>query len=147
MYNIRNLAFKAILEVEKNGAYSNLAVNKYGKEVSTKDKSFIRELVYGVIENKIYYDWIISKFSKIRLNKIDMKIRIILWMGIHQILMLDRIPESAAVNEAVKLAQKHSHAGAKNYVNGLLRNIVRNKDDVGYPDRDDIVEYISIRYS
>ncbi len=145
--NVREQAYRAIMEIETKKAYSNLVANKYSQGMDSRDRGFLRELLYGTIENYIYYEWIISKYSKIKIRKIDPEVKIILKMAIHQIVSLDRIPDSAAVNEAVNLVGKYSNIGAKSFVNGVLRNISRNKDNIGYPDKSDIVKYLAVRYS
>lgn len=145
--NVREKAFLALVEIEKNKAYSNLIANKYSEGMDSRDRGFLRELLYGTVENYIYYEWIISKFSKIKIRKIDTEVKIILKMAVHQIMNLDRVPDSAAVNEAVKLVGKYSNTGAKSFVNGVLRNISRNKETIGFPDRTDIVKYLAVRYS
>ena len=129
--NSREIAFLTIEEVFYRQSYSNIALNnnirKYGAE---EDEGFIREIVYGVIENKLYLEYIIKKVSSLKLKKIHEKIYVILVMGVYQIYFMDRVPESAAVNEAVKLAKKYGNRGSVGFVNGLLRTIVRRKEEL-----------------
>ena len=130
-----------LIDIHKNGAYSNKAIERHlNKSMSSQDENLIRELVYGVLENKIYIDYIISKASKIRIKKIHFQIIEILRTGIYQIVFMDRIPHSAAVNEAVNLAKKYGHKGTIGYVNGILRAIVRDKETftkIDNKDRDE----------
>jgi 16S rRNA (cytosine967-C5)-methyltransferase len=147
--NSRKIALKVLNEINEHGAYSNISLNRnIGYEISSLDDSLIRELVYGVLENKLFIDWIILKFSKIKFKKISPYIRDIIRLGIYQIMFMDRIPDSAAVNESVKLAKKYGHKGSLGYVNGLLRNVTRNKDTIELPDKENNPnEYLSIKYS
>ena len=105
MSNAREIAMKVIYDVEFNGAYSNMALKKALKTDMTKQlKAFIYNLVYAVTDRKFTLDYVIGKFSKIKLKKISKYILIILRMGIYQIMFMDKVPTSAAVNESVKLA-------------------------------------------
>lgn len=145
MINSREIAMKVLYEIEYEGAYSNMALKKALRngEISHRDKAFITHLVYGVTDKKITLDYIISKFSKIKLKKISKYILIILRMGVYQIKFMDKVPESAAVNECVKLARRYGHGASAGFVNGMLRNIVRS--DIEYPK--DKIEYMSVKYS
>lgn len=146
--NAREIAYNILYEIYENGAFSNIVINKYLCEnLNVKDEGFIREIVYGVLENELYIDYIISKASKIKLNKIHEKIIIILRIGVYQLIFMDRVPDSAAVNESVKIAKIHGHKGTIGYVNGVLRNISRNKENMIKIDVKDKVDYISIKYS
>ena len=89
----------------------------------------------------------LSKSSKIKLKKLNSNILEILRLGIYQIMFMDKIPERAAVDEAVKLAKEYSHKGSVGYVNGVLRNIIRNKEDIKKIDKKDNVTYLTIKYS
>ncbi len=145
----RETAFKILMEVNEKGAYSNISINRnIAKEVNELDAAFIRELVYGTLENMIYIDWIIKQFSKVRFKKISPVIKQILRLGIYQIIFMNKIPESAAVNESVKLAKKYSHKGGYGFVNGILRSISRDKNNITVPNKEkNPNEYLSVKYS
>lgn len=145
MASAREIAMKAIYEVEFDKAYSNMILKKYlaGTELSKQDKAFITSIVYGVIDKKITLDYVIGCFSKLKLKKISKYILIILRMGIYQIMYMDKIPVSAAVNESVKLAKRYGHGASAGFVNGILRNVL--KTDFKYPENK--TEYLSIMYS
>ena len=148
--NTRNLAFKVLLSVEQNGAYSAIALNNSIKEnkLSPLDASFMSSLVYGVLERRLLLDYIIKQYSKIPLKKIDLKTKIILRLGILQLLFMDKIPESAAVNESVKLAKKNKLQKSAGFINGILRNITRAEIKYTLPDKNkDKANYLSIKYS
>lgn len=137
-----------LVDVNKNGAYSNKSIEKHlNKSISSQDENLIRELVYGVLENKIYIDYVLSKASKIKVKKIHFQIIEILRSAIYQIIFMDKIPDSAAVNEAVNLAKKFGHKGTIGFVNGVLRSIVRDKDEFSKVDIKEKSKYISTKYS
>ena len=123
----RNTALKVLYKVDKEKAYSNIALKeelKTNKENLTKvDIKFISTLVYGTITWKLTLDEIIKKYSKIKLKKISTWIINILRMGAYQIIFLDKVPKSAAVNEAVNLAKRYGHQSSSNFVNAILRKI------------------------
>lgn len=147
-FNSREIALEILLDIELNKAFSNISIRKHiPDEIDSKDESLIRELVYGVLENKILIDEIISKSSKIKIKKIHPKILGILRLGIYQIVFMDKIPSRAAVNESVNLAKKYGHKGTIGFVNGVLRSISRDKDTILNFDNMDEAKYIAIRYS
>ena len=124
----REEALHILSEINQKGAYSTLAIKKnLEMESQRKDANFIRELVYGVLENKRLIDKIIEESSTVKLRKIHPMIMEIIRIGVYQLLFLDHIPESAAVNESVKLAKAYGHKGTVGYVNGVLRGIASKK--------------------
>ncbi|MDR7856388.1 16S rRNA (cytosine(967)-C(5))-methyltransferase RsmB [Tissierella sp.] len=144
----REVSFNILYDIFVKEAFSNIAINKNLEEqLSSKDESLIREITYGVLENQLYLDYIISKASKIRLKKIHSAILIILRIGVYQLVFMDKIPNSAAVNESVNLAKKHGHKGSIGFVNGVLRNIGNNKDEYMKINVSNKIDYISIKYS
>jgi len=148
MDKVRNAALKAVFEILENGAYTNIAINNLLKETnfSPLERSFITEIVYGTIKNKNTLEWIRDKF--VNLKKIDPWINYIILTGIYQLVYLDKVPVSAACNESVNLAKKHGNPGSVKFVNGVLRNISRNLDNISYPDiQDDPILHISVVYS
>ncbi|MBQ1516968.1 MAG: 16S rRNA (cytosine(967)-C(5))-methyltransferase RsmB, partial [Clostridia bacterium] len=124
MQNPRYVAFKALLKIEEEKAYSNLTLDSALKnaDMMPVDKAFASSLFYGVLEKQITLDYIISRFSKIKPNKIDTKTYVILRMALYQIAFMDKVPSSAAVNEAVKLCKKERLYQSSGFVNALLRN-------------------------
>lgn len=144
----REISFNILSSIYSKNAFSNIIINKHLKDERDKRKeNLVREIVYGVLENNIYIDYIISKVSNIKMKKIHPKILTILRMGIYQILFMDNIPSRAAINESVNLAKKHSHKGSVKFVNGLLRNIDRNREEFMKIDEKDHMTRISIKYS
>ena len=148
--NVREAAFLSLGKCLCGDKFSNLeldsAIKKYG--FSPSDKAFFTTLVYGVIEKKLTLDYVIGHFSSKPIDKIEPKLINILRLGAYQIIYLDRTPDSAAVNESVELAKKHTHKGTSGFVNGILRNIARNKNALPFPDRSgDPMGYLSVKYS
>lgn len=139
------MAIKAIDEIINNNKYSNYVVNDTIDEVDELDKSLYRKIIYGVIENQKYLDYIISKLSKIPFKKLDRNVVNILRIAIYELAFLNS-KEYAVINEAVKNTQKISFK-SKGFVNGNLRNFLRDKEKYMNVDIDDIDEYLSIRYS
>lgn len=146
--NAREAAFKILCDIEIEKNYSNMAINKIFKneKISDKDKGLATELVYGVIENRKYLDFIINKLSKIKVKKMSSFVKIILRMGTYQILFLDKIEDHAAVNETVKLASKYD-GKSKGFVNAILRNEIRQKRTIKYIDIEDPIRRLAVKYS
>ena len=142
----REAAFKALLAIERDGSYSNLELSKMLASDELSNKGFIREIVYGVTENKIYLDYILDKFIKKGAAKTKLQALIILRMGVYQILFMNSVPNYAAVNESVALARRFAR-GMDGFINGVLRNFIRNMDSASEIDVKGQLEYLSIRYS
>ena len=143
----RKTAFAALYDVEEKQAYSNIALNHQIIIGSPTSPAFVRELVYGVLENKIFLDYIIGKLVPSGLSKVKKKDLVVLEMGIYQLRFMDSVPEYAAVNESVELARKYCK-GRESFVNAVLRNYLRKKDEFALPDKDeDLVRHLSVKYS
>jgi len=147
----RHLALKVLFQVNEEGAYANLALEQAMAQfqlADPRDRGLATELVYGCIKYKGRLDWIINQYAKPKVEKMAPWIRNIMRLGLYQIMFLDKVPVSAAINEAVKLAKKYGHQGTVKFVNGVLRNIERNKDKINYPDlTQEPIQHISIVYS
>lgn len=147
--NGRTLAFNALSRVLLDNAYSNIAfdsiLSKTG--VNRREANLAAAIFYGVLERKLTLEYVISKFSKIPVKKIDKKALIILYMGIYQILYMDRIPDSAAVNESVKLCKKQKLFSASGFVNGILRSVSRSGMPELLDNKNDRLSYLSVKYS
>ncbi len=146
----RELALKILYKIDKEKAYSNIAlnemINQNKKELTNKDIGLISEIIYGTTTWRLTLDEIIKKYSKIKLKKISTWILNILRMGIYQIVFLDKIPKSAAVNESVNLAKRYGHKSSSNFVNAILRKITKKDYEDFYQIKDDI-QRISITNS
>ncbi|SUY47302.1 ribosomal RNA small subunit methyltransferase B [Clostridium putrefaciens] len=135
--NARELATNVLCKVFNENAYSNIALNKElkGKDLKDMDRGLITEIVYGTIKYKYTIDIIIKSFVK-DIKKVDNYVLNILRITVYQIRYLDKVPNYAAVNEAVNLAKRKSKASSK-FVNAVLRNYLRNeeKDFLNNQDR------------
>lgn len=113
-----------------------------------RDRSFITNLVQGVLRWRLKLDWIIEQYSKFPLTRIDSQTLNILRLATYQIVFLDRVPNSAAVNEAVEQTKKRCPRHVVSFVNAILRRISRQKENLPNPDREeDPVQYLSVEYS
>lgn len=125
--SVRQLALEILYKIDKEKGFANIIldeyINKNRKMLNNKDIGLISEIVYGVITWELTLDEIIKKYSKIKLKKISPWIINILRMGIYQIIFLNKIPKSAAVNESVNLAKRYGHKASSNFVNAILRKI------------------------
>ncbi|MCI8332796.1 MAG: 16S rRNA (cytosine(967)-C(5))-methyltransferase RsmB [Clostridiales bacterium] len=134
--NARKAAYLSLMRCEKAGKYANLeidaAIQKYDLEEA--EKSLFTQLVYGVIERQITLDYVIRLFAANPNRKIPNEARMILRLGLYQLLYLDKIPAHAAVNESVKLA-KTFYQGAASFINAVLRRAVREKQNITFPDK------------
>lgn len=123
--------------------YSHVIVrevlNKYNY-LPQQEKSFIKRLYEGTLERQIALDYVLDQYSKVKTDKMKKVIRAIMRMSVYQILYMDAVPDAAACNEAVKLAQKKGFSPLKGFVNGVLRNIARNKESISYHS-------LSVKYS
>ena len=137
---VRQIALKVLYEIDNNDAYSNIALDETLKEIRKKNKStntkkeekvelsqrdigFISEIVYGTISWKLTIDEVIKKHSNVKIKKISPWILNILRMSIYQILFLDKVPKSAAVNEGVNLSKRYGHRASSSFVNAILRKV------------------------
>ncbi len=145
----RELALQILLQVNEEGAYANLALDKAlfpCKWLDPRDRGLITEIVYGSVKSRGKLDHVLNQFASTKVEKMDQWTRNILRMALYQILFLDKIPDSAAVNEAVKLAKHYGHVDK--FVNGVLRNILRNLEAIQWPDKTkDPVQYLMVEYS
>ena len=141
----RFLAYKILLKIERDKAYSNITVDAVLKNNDVVSAPFVCQLVYGVIERKITLDYILSQYLTQPLKKLNPQVLTILRMGVYQIKFLDKVPDSAAVNESVKLVKKVKCAFASGLVNSVLRKV--SASEVSYPETDNKAFDLSIKYS
>lgn len=123
--NVRDAAFTILWAVENKQAYSNLLLTKTmdSHAVAPKDRGLLTEITYGTLQHQMTLDYYLEPFIK---GKVEPWVRVLLRMSLYQIVYLDRIPNHAAVNEAVEIAKKRGHAGIGSMVNGVLRSVLRN---------------------
>ena len=142
MITAREAALLALNDILYNGKYSNIAVKEMlGKcrGMDKTEKAFFTNLVYGVISRHFTLEYVISQYSAIKLKKLARYVKIILELGFYQIIYLDKVPESAAVNECVKLSKRYCKKGSDRFINGVLRAFLKNRCVI--PDDDLAVKY------
>lgn len=146
----RELAYKILLDMERENSFSNLAVKKYLDKANRDEgisPDLIRRLVYGVMENRIYIDYYLDRIISKGLSGTKDKALTILRLGAYQLEEMNSVPDYAAINTSVELAKKHCK-GLDSFVNGVLRNWQRKKKDIPLPDPNkDLVDYLQVKYS
>ena len=149
--NTRDLVLSMLKEIYGGKEFSHILIRQVLEKydyLEGNEKAFIKRLTEGTLERTIEMDYVINQFSRISVNKMKPLIRSLMRMSVYQILYMDSIPDSAACNEAVKLASLHKFTSLKGFVNGVLRNIARNKQNILYPQKEkNFIEYASVVYS
>ena len=143
--NVREIACRTLLKMSTSGGYSNLsldaAIKKY--QPDPRDRALLTQLVMGVIERQVTLDYFISQLCSMDERKIEPEVRTILRLGLYQLAFTDKIPDHAAVSETVALAPRR----AAGFVNAMLRNYLRRKNDIKLPDKTvDPIGYVSIKH-
>ncbi|MBQ5824147.1 MAG: 16S rRNA (cytosine(967)-C(5))-methyltransferase RsmB [Clostridia bacterium] len=147
MKNSRQTAFEILCKIQKDSSYSNLTVDNVlaSSGLNDSDSAFVSALVYGVLERSYTLDYQLSLNLKQPLKKLKPQVLTALRLGVYQLLFMDKVPESAAVNESVKLVKSNGCAFAGSLVNAVLRSVSRN--GLCLPDESDKSEYYSVKYS
>lgn len=146
--NARKIALDILLSIHKDGAYAGLSLNERLPENGLKpeDRRLVTNLVYGTLENQLKLDYVLDQLMEFPAREAVQQD--ILRMGAYQILMLDRVPDSAAVNEAVKLVKQLGMESSAGFINAVLRNLSRRKEELRWPVKDeDPLEWLSIESS
>ena len=147
--NVRELALEVLLEIEK-GEKSHLilrsVLEKY-QYLTKRERAFLTRVTEGTVERRLELDYIINQYSKVKVKKMKPVIRNLLRLAVYQMKYMDNVPDSAACNEAVKLAVKRGFGNLRGFVNGVLRNIARNLDHIEYPEKEQTIPYLSVMYS
>lgn len=140
----RDVALRALVACERQGAWSDGFLKKEigNAGLDGRDAALATRLCFGVQQNRMLLDFWLSNLSKIPLAKMEPAVRSILRLGAYQILFLDRVPDHAAVNQAVEQARKNSrNPRSAGLVNGILRSLIRQKSELPQPPD------LSTRYS
>ena len=129
MSNARSVVLKLLTKLDKNSSYSNILLDDglSKSDLDAQDKKFAAALFYGVLERRITLDAVIKKYSARPADRLNNDVRNILRMGIYQLCYMDSVPDSAAVDECVKLAKRNRNPGVSGFVNGLLRSFIRDE--------------------
>ena len=149
--SLREIILGVLLEILEEEKYSHIVLRdvleKY-QHLEKRDRAFISRVTEGTLENLIQLDYIIERFSKVKIENMKPVIRTILRMSVFQLKYMDSVPDSAACNEGVKLAQRKGFYRLSGFINGVLRSVTRNLDKVEYPDvKQQPIPYLSITYS
>ncbi|MBO4899824.1 MAG: 16S rRNA (cytosine(967)-C(5))-methyltransferase RsmB [Lachnospiraceae bacterium] len=148
---VRALIADSMTEMEKTGTYLSAEVNAVldkHDSLDPRDKAFYKTVMDGSCERRITIDYILDRYSKTPVHKMKPMIRAILRMSVYQLMWMDSVPDSAVCNEAVKIAGARGFSGLKGYVNGVLRTVSREKNNIRYPSKEDEpVKHLSVVYS
>lgn len=151
MENTREIIVECLLELEREEMFDNVLIRQVLRKydyLPGQDKAFIKRVTEGTVERRIELDYIIDQFSSVPVPKMKPFIRQLMRMSVYQLFYMDAVPDSAVCSEAVKLAGKRHFEPLKGFVNGVLRNIARNKDRIAWPDAEkDWAGALSVRYS
>ena len=141
----RKTAYEILYEIERDGAYgsSEILARENNPDV---DGDFVRRLVYGVMERKLYLDYILDKFVNRGVSKVDKKVLPILRMGLYQIMFMDSVPEYAAIDSSVELAKEFAE-GRDGFVNAVLRSYLREPEVELPKEKKSPAKYLSVKYS
>ncbi len=147
MRSARQTAFEILNKINRDASYSNLTLDSAltGKDLTDTDAALVSALVYGVLERSITLDYALSRHLKQPIKKLKPQVLTALRLGTYQLLFMDRIPASAAVNESVALVRNSGCAFAAGLTNAVLRAISR--EDLILPDESDRELYLSVKYS
>ncbi len=147
---IRGIAVKLLNRIDRTDAYLDkmLEIELKNSNLHPKDKALLFEIVHGVIRWLGRIDWILTGFYKGQFSKCIPNVKNAMRVALYQILFLDKVPEFAAVNEAVEFVKKLQGEKSANLTNAVLRNIIRNKEGIRYPNKeDDKINFLSAYYS
>ena len=147
MSNPRQIALEALMKTIRDSAYSNLTLDAVlsKSDLDTRDRSFVSNLFYGVIERQLTIDYQLSLYLSKPLKKLKPEVLSILRLGAYQILFMDKVPDSAAVNESIKLSKKNGASFASGLINAVLRKV--SSMGIVLPENKNKDEYYSIKYS
>ncbi len=148
MGDARMTAAKLLMRVANGGAYSNILLDHTfdAGDLSQRDKAFAAALFYGVAERQLTLDYVIKQNSSLPFAKLDKNAVVVLRMGLYQLLYMPSVPESAAVNESVKLCKRLRLYHAVGFVNGFLRGFIRKGKQINLDGLDD-ADRLSVEYS
>ena len=142
----RKTAYEVLYDIEKDGAYGSAEIRS--RESSDGiDSDFVRRLVYGVLEKKLYLDYILDGFVNKGVEKVHKRVIPILRMGLYQILFMDSVPDYAAIDSSVELAKEYAE-GRDGFVNAVLRSYLRGASEIVFPKKEKkLSKYLSVNYS
>ena len=153
--NFRIVSIESLKKIHQNNSYSNIVINNDIKKIDEKYHNIYRKTVLGVVENIYFLDYVINKFSSTKAKKLQTEILITFRLAIYQMFFLENSKEFVIVNESVEYIKKKIGVQASKFVNAVLRNMLRSKEQVieeiealkASPKEEDRLEYLSIKYS
>ncbi len=149
--NPRDIALGILTEITEGSNFSHMVINRTlnrHQYLKKQDRALITRLCEGTAERMLTLDYIINRYSSVKVNKMKPFIRTLLRMSVYQIKYMDQIPDFAVCNEAVRLAKKRGFGHLSGFVNGVLRNVIRNPERVIFPDEEKEREsFLSVAYS
>ena len=150
-HDLRNISLNIICGVINDGKFVNILLKECfdaDKNLERSEKAFVSRISNGTVEQLIYLDYVLAQFIKTPLKKVRPVVLNILRMSVYQLIFMDAVPDNAVCNEAVKLARKRGFGNLSGFINGVLRNIARQKGSIKLPDKErHPVEYLSVKYS
>lgn len=149
--NSREIILDLLLTIERESVFSNQLIkatlDKYDY-FDGRDKAFIKRVTEGTLERQIELDYYLDGISTVPVHKMKPLIRCLMRMSVYQLLYMDSVPDSAVCNEACKLAVKRKFAGLRGFMNGVLRNVARQKNSLTLPNpEENLPLYLSVKYS
>lgn len=149
--NSREIVLDTLLALEREGQYSSrllrAVLDKYGY-LDVRDRAFIKRVTEGTLERLRELDYYLDHFSSVPVRKMKPLVRCLLRMSVYQLVYMDAVPDSAVCNEACKLAAKRKFGNLRGFVNGVLRNISRSRENLPLPDEaEEPVGYLAVKYS
>ena len=149
--NIREIALDTMMTLEQKKEYSNhlikAVLDKYDY-LDGRDKAFLKRITEGTLERRLELDYYLNRVSSVPVGKMKPLIRELLRISLYQMLYMDTVPDRAICNEACKIAEKRGFGGLRGFVNGVLRNLARQKGNLPLPDREkEPMRYLSVKYS
>ncbi|MGB8455770.1 MAG: 16S rRNA (cytosine(967)-C(5))-methyltransferase RsmB [Anaerocolumna sp.] len=149
--NAREIALGILMDISENSNFSHTVMSRVLKQyqyLEKQDRALITRICEGTVERMFTLDYIVNQYSGVKVNKMKPLIRNLMRMSVYQIKYMDQIPDSAACNEAVKLAKKRGFGNLSGFVNGVLRNVIRSPEKVIFPEENkDKIQYLSVVYS
>ena len=144
----RTQAIETLKKIFKNKSYSNIVINNDIKNVDNRFLSLYRKSVLGVVENLLFIDWIINEVSVTKTKKMENDVLTVLRLAVYQMFFLDKSHENIVVNESVQYIKDKGNIRGSKFINGVLRNILRSKDNlIAKMNKLPKDDYLSIKYS
>ena len=149
----REAAALALFAMQEDGAWSDGALHQQlaAAALSGRDAALVSRLVYGTVQNEMLLDWYLRHFSSVRLKKIAPRVRTCLRMGLYQLILMDKIPSHAAVDETVALVRRYCRVDGRtvSFANAVLRHAADAVQNGSLPvlDCPDKESYYALRYS